>query len=191
MREDERVMGDAAMNVAASGGGGGGGVSGVSGGVSGSGSSGGGGGGGGSGVGGSGVGGGGGVGVGVNVGVVGVSVSGNGSGSGSGSVSGSGSGGGSGDQRIVKEGWLQKRGITPRPVHNIYMLRNVYSGRVNARLVTVVMYFSPRARHARGISVTSTWFRRASHLVDVTNVESDRRLCVLIICAFITRAVSR
>lgn len=86
-------MGDAAMNVAASGGGGGvGGVSGSgSGGVSGSGSG-------------------------------GVSGSG-GNGSGSGSVSGN-----VGGQRIVKEGWLQKRGIiTPRPVHNIYVLRNVYS----------------------------------------------------------------
>ncbi|GAB1866603.1 non-specific serine/threonine protein kinase [Camponotus japonicus] len=82
-------MGDAAMNVAASG-------SGVS-------DSGSGGGGGGSGSGSGGGGGGGGVGGGVSVG------SGNGNGSGSVS-SNSGAGNSVGGQRIVKEGWLQKRG---------------------------------------------------------------------------------
>lgn len=117
-------MGDAAMNVAASGGGGGvGGVSSSgSGGVSGS---------GGGGVSGSG-----------------------GNGSGSGSVSGS-----VGGQRIVKEGWLQKRGIiTPRPVHNIYIIAQCLLG---TRMCLVIMshvslpWYS-RTRGIRRATLSST-----------------------------------
>lgn len=57
------------------------------------------------------------------------------------------SSGGSGGQRIVKEGWLQKRG-TAKAVHNIYTLRNVYL-RLHSRLSHAASCVVSRERMSR------------------------------------------